>query len=94
LPQGSLKKIDFNLLAANLAFQIGNASLCRSQRRLGRWLRWLWPPKILALWRSAPTAQRFRPTGTEPISPLIKIFSTDAQLLSQGADILPSQHPL
>ena len=72
MPQGSLKKIEINLLLADLGFQLGNVLARRRQiRRSG--LRSL----VLAhhrLARPASLPYPFSPANPEPMAPFVKML--------------------
>ncbi len=86
--QGLPKKIEIDLLLADFAFQFGNASLGRLDRRLrcGRRNR---SRRHLA--RATRTTQRTWATRFEAITPNVKVLAQDLQLSCKRAHVLPSQ---
>jgi hypothetical protein len=92
------KKIEFQLLLADLALQLGNAfaRLQLAGRRPGRPHRRAAPSQIgrLRLARSTATAQGFRTAGQETIPPHLQILARKLQLTRQGAHVLARQHPV
>jgi hypothetical protein len=94
MPQGSLKKIEVDLLLADLPLKLRDPPLRRRQRAYSRAIRRpfrrLLEQPILA--RATTRAQRLRTTGTEPIPPHVEILPQNLKLTRQRADILARQH--
>ena len=94
MPQGSLKKIQIQLLLADLALQFGNTFARRLKlrgRRLRRRLRTCAArsqTSSVGLGRPAPAAQRLRTAGLETIPPSIQILARHLKLTRQGAHLL------
>jgi hypothetical protein len=90
LPQGSLKKIEFHLLLANLALELGYPTFSPRQRvarhRLDRReILGLWRPGTMRLDRQSfrlsrpsPTAQCLRAANSKSLTPLIEILRPKA----------------
>jgi hypothetical protein len=95
MPQGSSKKIEFDLLLADLAFEFRNPPLCRRKCARRRTIGWPFRHRLKQsiLTRATTRAQRFRTAGTKPISPHVKILPQNLELACQRADILSRQHP-
>src|SRR5262249_36839937 len=88
LPQGLLKKIQFDLLLADLAFQLGNP-FARRRKVLGR-LK-IEHPKSLA--GSTGRPQRLRPAVPEVPPPLVQMPRRNPKLPGERRSTLPSHHP-
>src|SRR6185295_9663410 len=92
LPQGLPKKIQFDLLLADLALELGDLLARRIRRRDGRLprrashntcrRRFRWP---------APTAQRLRSARSEPIAPDIEVFTQNLEFACERAHVLPGE---
>src|SRR5262250_914426 len=99
MPQGSLKKIQIQLLLADLALQFGNTFARRLKlrgRRLRRRLRTCAArsqTSSVGLGRPAPAAQRLGTARLETIPPSIQILARHLKLTRQGAHVLARQHP-
>jgi hypothetical protein len=87
LPQGSPKKIEFNLLPADLALQLADAlaRACKIPRRLE-----IEHAKPLA--RPTRRPQRLCATPAKVLAPLVQIPARDLELACHSRDALPRQH--
>src|SRR4029077_19075984 len=90
LSQGLPKKIEFDLLPADLTFQLGNLLARRFyvSRRLLRLRR-----DRIILSRAPLAPQSFRAARPEARPPIVQILAQDLQLPRQRAYILPRHHP-
>src|SRR6202158_4469702 len=99
LPQGLPKKIQINLLLADLALLLGNARAGRLKfrgRPFRRRLRGLAARSRsgrFCLARPPATAQSLRTARQEAIAPNVQILAHKLQFAPQGAHILARQHP-
>src|SRR3974377_2445431 len=96
MPQGSLKKIEIQLLLADLAFQFGNAFARRLKlrgRRIRRRPRTCAARSQTGLGRPATAAQPLGTAGLEAIPPSIQILARHLKLTCQGAHALTRLHP-
>jgi hypothetical protein len=98
MSQGSLKKIEIQLLLADLALQFGNPPAGRLKlcsRRLHRRLRICACSQTgsFGLARPAPAAQRLRTASLETVPPGIQILARHLKLTRHGAHVLARQHP-
>jgi hypothetical protein len=91
------KKIEIDLLLADLALQLGNAHASRSEFRGGRsgrrLRRFAARNRNDCLARPTATAQGLRTARSETIAPSIQILAQNLQLARQGAHVLARQHP-
>jgi len=106
MPQGLLKKIEIDLLLADLPLKLRDPTL-RFRQRVGRRHRFGGEPfaccrlftarrphrQNLGLGRSTTTAQRNRASQPKPFTPLVEILPPHPQLARQRAYVLPRKHP-
>jgi hypothetical protein len=90
LPQGLPKKIELQLLLADLALKLLD-TLARRRKIAPHRLK-VANPKALA--RPVGRPQRFRPTPPEVLAPFIKMPTRHPKLMAQLRRSLPGHHPL
>jgi hypothetical protein len=91
LPQGSPKKIEFNLLLADLAFQFGDLPLGRRHhaRSVSCFAR-----NTTHRWPASPPRETRRAKPSVNVRPAIQKCPADLHLSRKVARRFPSQHPL
>jgi hypothetical protein len=91
MPQGSPKKIQVDLLLADLALQLGDPPLRPRQLALARRDRRA-RHRRCPLARSSPLAQRRRPTRTNLVPPCIQKPAAQLQIPRNLSDAFPGRH--
>jgi hypothetical protein len=92
MPQGSPKKIEVDLLLADLALQLGDPPLRPRQLALARRRDRRGCYRHSSLSRSSPLAQRRRPSRTNLVPPCIQKPAPQLQIARNLSDAFPGSH--